>query len=523
MASFKRLERFLCTLIAVFILLWSFRWFAPANSPLIGSSHAIHVLMTADLQLPGDLYYWGQGRLGSIVPIIGHVLLTLLPISAVEAVSYAHYLLLLVGYLCFAGLFRSNVSRIGLALVWFLPFPENIALIRMAQPYGPQFAFLGIAAVLIDKLLNAPEKVTGNYRHTLIVVIVVSLFTSFWISDLSIFALLLIGGMIGFKTRLMQRSPSSTSSQKKRFIVTPELKTVLITALICFGFIRYAKSQSDALTSLYTFNDISKILDTISRLSTAFFHTLAFQPPNRSIFYSLHVIGIVALIAYAVALLWLDQHWKQVNVSRWCWIFLGYGAVTLLLIPLSSWVYRNDLASRYFTVPYISFWLAFLWLAEGLKPLDGRRLQIGILIVALFASLSLPDYVFTGAKLKSEIQQLQALRSLAPTGFIGNARVFVLCSDDPINLHCTTRDENGRSPCPAPGISPVRPSPGVRCKRCAKTVMAQSTIYLLQDKWFDVFPDSIEQFEKCLIRVSDPIKVGRHVIAPYQKRDEMGG
>ncbi len=66
----KQLERFF-TIVAIAILFFcSYRAFAPLNTPNLNADRAIHVLMAADLKLPQDLYYWGQNRLGSIVPLL---------------------------------------------------------------------------------------------------------------------------------------------------------------------------------------------------------------------------------------------------------------------------------------------------------------------------------------------------------------------------------------------------------------------------------------------------------------------
>ena len=37
----------------------------------LSSDHAIHILMADGFSFPHDLYYWGQDRLGSIIPIVG--------------------------------------------------------------------------------------------------------------------------------------------------------------------------------------------------------------------------------------------------------------------------------------------------------------------------------------------------------------------------------------------------------------------------------------------------------------------
>lgn len=91
------------------IAFWiSFHAYAGFLAVDFDADQAIHVLMTADLQLPADLYYWGQQRGGSILPVLGNVLLQHSRLSPIEAVSYAQYFVLGIGYLAFAAIFKTN-------------------------------------------------------------------------------------------------------------------------------------------------------------------------------------------------------------------------------------------------------------------------------------------------------------------------------------------------------------------------------------------------------------------------------
>ncbi|HXC05066.1 MAG TPA: hypothetical protein VNZ86_09975, partial [Bacteroidia bacterium] len=59
-------------MLLLVLTLVSFWILSPWKSPFLNSDNAVHILMTYDCQLPEDLYFWGQDRLGSLIPLLGH-------------------------------------------------------------------------------------------------------------------------------------------------------------------------------------------------------------------------------------------------------------------------------------------------------------------------------------------------------------------------------------------------------------------------------------------------------------------
>lgn len=60
-------------LCSISIAIVSFFLFAPIYSNGYSSDNAIHVLMAYDFEFPTDLYYWGQDRLGSLIPMLAAI------------------------------------------------------------------------------------------------------------------------------------------------------------------------------------------------------------------------------------------------------------------------------------------------------------------------------------------------------------------------------------------------------------------------------------------------------------------
>ncbi|HEY9624219.1 MAG TPA: hypothetical protein V6C78_27925 [Crinalium sp.] len=523
--SAKKLGNLLCAVVVCISFILSFRAFAAHLSPNLNSDHAIHILMAYDLKLPDDLYYWGQSRLGSIVPILGHILFKLFPISPAIAVACVQYFLLLVGYLCFASLLNHPVSRLILAIAWFLPLRNILGLLRIGQPYAGQLAFIGIAFVLLDRLIRYPEKFTGAKRQTILALSVASLFLGYWVSDFTIITILILAGF-GFRTvylKIIERSPTATFSWKAA-ILQPDVITVLTVSLAGVLFTRYAKSVALQEVSQFGFSSLSHFGDTISRLSLSFFRTLTFQA--ISVFQTFFAILITAVILYLIHSGIRESRFKTLATFNWLNVFLISAVCGFLILIWSDWVYRNNLDFRYFVPIYIYGWMAVLLWVENLQPATARRLGIVLVCAVVASSLSLPGYVFSIKPHGSQIKRLQPIAALGSIGIIGDYwSSYILCSVNPAQLSCTPYDSQGEFSCPVNALSSdLKRTRRVRCPRCVRRVFNSETIYLVKERWLDAspqpidFPAETEQFGQCLVKVGEPIKRSGYTLAPYKRR-----
>jgi hypothetical protein len=173
---------------------------------------------------------------------------------------------------------------------------------------------------------------------------------------------------------------------------------------------------------------------------------------------------------------------------------------------------------RYFVVVYVALWVAALLFVDGLQGAIAQRAYILLVLIAVSSSLSLPDGVFEIQKRQSKVQRLERLENLGQAGFIGEYwSSYVLCSSNPAALSCTPYDPKGETPC-LPAGNPQNSIGRVRCLRCVPEVLASEKIYLVKEKWFDIFPEQIQQFGQCLIKAGNPIKRAGYTLALYKKR-----
>lgn len=77
--------------------------------PFLNSDIAIQVLQAGSFQFPDDLYFWGQDRLGSIVPLLAHLIYLVTPLDALWPTAIGKWLMLLAGFVLATYWIKSRV------------------------------------------------------------------------------------------------------------------------------------------------------------------------------------------------------------------------------------------------------------------------------------------------------------------------------------------------------------------------------------------------------------------------------
>jgi hypothetical protein len=537
-------------LISLFFLI-SFRAFALYRVPIFNSDNAVHILMAQDLNLPEDLYYWGQNRLGSLLPILSYCGVRIFSLSPIVAVSYVHYLLLLIGFLSFSSILSSNFSKLTLALVWFLPAVTFTSTIEAVQPYTPQFATIGCALAFINQL-NIYKNSIFWQRGLLIIGSLISLCLSLWISEQSIIIVLIVGYLIRRKcivlnslekkSKYLNRSENRSGNKFKKLNsinVRANLvqhlsysKIFNFTTLIGVAFIVTAKVSAAPSYGIFKINSLATTWVVFRSVMKLIIQSITFSIDNWLLsFYSIACLGLASFLI-AISMIWIQKKWTKNFKFRtaihrafdsdlkWSVLFGVNTIGSFLLLIISEWVYRNEINIRYFSVVYLSLWLAIIFYSDAIRNVSFESSKIEIfssfkrylfkintpllvllLLVALSGSLSLPSYVYSLSPTKSQLSKLTGFNQLGEAGIIGDYwNSYIICSVNPEKLHCTPHDRSM-----------------VRSIRSAKKVMASAKIYLVKERWLDHFPDQIVQFETRLIKQGPEIKIDQYTLALYKR------
>ena len=138
------------TIIILLIFLGSFFLYSSLYYALLNSDNAVTVLMVHYFKLPDDLYFWGQDRLGSLIPLIAQIPNKLFRLSPILSESIVHYGILLTGFLAFATFIKSNFYKIVFAIIWFFPPMRLIDVTQFA--FGIHYSLIAIICYLINNL-----------------------------------------------------------------------------------------------------------------------------------------------------------------------------------------------------------------------------------------------------------------------------------------------------------------------------------------------------------------------------------
>jgi hypothetical protein len=480
------MKRYLFTLpilvvIILSFILYSFNYFAALNSDC-----AIQILITYYFKLPGDLYYWGQDRWGSLIPLIGQIFYKGLHLSPITAVSITYYLLLISGYIGFTNVFKTNFSKVIAAIILFLPPLRFVDVLW--YPIGIQYSLLGIS-LLILKYINFSERKVKNYF--LLFMLSIVYIGSQWVSDaafITIFILVSIHALLYWK-----------QSKIKLTILFYSMCTLVVG----YFFIRYGKENAISRTDNYLgLNNIHNIIESISKIGEAIRGLLLFQRSETlmSVYTYLSLILIALLIFYAIK---RGMSW-DLKGNRWIYFFLIDGLIAICIALTSKWVYLNDVNRRYFFGSYLSLSFAFLLILEQIKlfKYEKELFRIALYMTVLIGAMSTP-YYFKYVWLKSLTPQVKIysdITKLGPAGIIGEYwHSYITACADPSMIVATPKDDDL-----------------VRNPQMVERVFTQPNIYIIRNDWMDVFPDTLQQFGRTLFKNGEEFYLSGCNICKYK-------
>lgn len=469
---------FIIILLSYF--LYSFRFNAALNS-----DGAIQILMTSYLDFPGDLYYWGQNRWGSLIPFVAQVFYKGFHFSAVTSVSMVYYAILIMGYRGYSTLLKSNFSKIIFAIIVFLPPLRFIDVLW--YPIGIQYALFGISLWIFNYIDFQNQKPKNFFLLFLISMLFIS---AQWVSDTAFVTIILC---------IVLHAVLYRKYSKINFAIVISLVCTLIFGAL---FIYYCKKNAfSANTNYMEMNSVENMVKSIFKMGKACYDLLRFNS-NESLM-SLYVYAACILLILSAVLVF-RQGLSTLKESRWIYLFLADGLLAIFIAILSKWVFMNDLNRRYFLGGYVSLSLVILLILEHLNISNANRIALRMLLSATVAvgALSTP-YFYKYVWLKSLTPQTKIyseMSKLAPAGIIAEYwHSYITSCNDPENI-IATPEENSL----------------VRKPEMVDRVFSQPNIYLIRNDWLNYFPDTIHQFGQVLLRAGTEFKLSGCDMCRYQ-------
>ena len=480
------------TLISILIVL-SFFCYSSNFYPLLNSDDAIQVLMIHNFQLPHDLYFWGQDRYGSLIPLLGQIFHNGFGLSPLTSESITHYLLLIAGYFAFATFFKSKFSRLILAIAWFFPPLRVIDLLRLN--IGEEYSLLAIGIYFINTINNMVLERYKLKHHLFLLCISLLFILATWVSDLAIVSIFLI-----IVLQVHFEKARNNTTKNILFKWKPGIYYLVGGFIIGITFIFYGKYYADKSPEYISFNDFNTTIASIGIFGDSIFKLLMFKAsePFTSVNFYLLIILTLTLFVFRSKIRFNE------NQKKWFLFFVLDFMLIFMVIMISKWAFTNGIPRRYFTSNYIMFWLAFLLAFEYFAESNLKKMLQVVLLVAVIiggaGSLYNLKYIWPKT-LKPRAEYAREFESLGRIGIIGNYwNSYINSVTNPDQVIATPDDRSS-----------------VRNRQMAYEVMKRDTVYIIRDGWFDVFPDSLNQFGTPLYKNGEEFRMGDSFVCRYRK------
>ena len=309
--------------VLLLIVAGSVRYFQTLFGPMIDSDQSIWILIARDPHFPDALYFYGQNRLGSLLPLLAH-LLVLTGIPALYAMTFVNVLIQCTTAFLIARISGSRST--GWIMGSLLLFPPwtlyNLGMI--GHPYTTQ---LFLWTCILWLMGQGRE---WSVRKGLLLVTLCLL--SIWTSELSLLFLPLIAAALWFGQRLRDVKIWLWSSG---------------AMLLGVGGLFLIKMKLPGSgSSFLSFADAAEMRANLDGCVEVFRY-----------FWNKGTLGpwVMGLLLLLTGLSWIIS--KKTALSK---LTLGFGLMALLFTIWSEWVFLNDSGIRYWALPLVLILLATL-------------------------------------------------------------------------------------------------------------------------------------------------------------------
>jgi hypothetical protein len=482
-------------LLIAAIIIVSFFLYSCSFYPRLNSDDALNVLMAFYYKLPHDFYCWGQDRGGTLIPLLSQVGIKLFKLPALLSVSLSNYLILILGFIGFSSLLKSNFTKVVFAIIWFLPVERFIDLLR--YPIGVQYSLTGFIIFIVNKVRFGEDN-HPIHQHLLLIAISILTIVAVWVSDFALVTIAILAGTLLFF--------HFSGGKKHKFhkAILYHIAGGIIAGVL---FIMYAKGQNGLRTeAYYAVNGLNGIRTAFVLLVNSFLPVFAFKSQNTFIsVYTFLAILTMWMVVYCIS---RKIAWPGLLRNKWFMFFTADFIIVFLALLLSSWVKENGVVQRYFVGNYITLSMAVLIAVEQLqvKQIRVSFVKILLLLVAIIGSIStLYSMRFIYPKtFKPMARIVGEYKQLGETGIIAHYwSAYISACSDPEMIIATPHDQDA-----------------VRNRELVDMVFKQKNLYIISDWWLSSFPDTMKQFDHLLVKDGFPFKMGGQTLCKYKKVDD---
>lgn len=429
-----------------------------------------------------SLYFWGQDRLGSLVPLAA-MPLAKAGVPSEWAYALILWVILFLMWEALAGLLQSPLTRVLVAWVVWFPFPTVFEFLLPGHPYAPQLALLSWAwrwsyqAIMNE---NAPDRVRASLRSGLATGV------ALWVSD---FTVVFVACWMFFV--LMKKGKKMFTVRAGKQLFLPWFGGFLILLF----FVLWAKKHNPHPVNTYgsflgSFDGFVKGIQTsLQFFSNSFGH---FRDDPFT------VLSLLALlfgtITLSSELLWPGKP-RRLSLTGLFFFLNGVSAIPALWA--SAWVQLSGFEVRYFTYPVIFLLLALVFWGDVMWGSEKKGLFYGFTILgfALYGIRTV-EREFILSRLDNRNFSIRALqKEPIPTGggILGqywNSYILAIGRNPSLPV---SAEENAQ-----------------RNDDLAIEAVSQDSVWVCGTGWFQDYPRYLIQFNRILERTG-PLVKGKRV------------
>ena len=454
--------------------------------PFLNSDIAVHVLMTESFSFRYDLYFWGQDRLGSLVPMMANVLYRITGASPFWLTAIVKWLFLVIGCVSFWLFIPNRFQRWVWTCIWFFPAYEMMYHLLPGHPYAEQMAMFGLSLLFFHRAVNA-SSFSWNVHLFLLFAS-----TSFWISDFSLIFYLVLIGLFSSKFKLLFQQILSNPLKARVF-------SFLILNSLVFCFLLVAKVTA-ARDETYTVSMFASLDQLFYSLSMLWFYT-----KNVLIFQSVSIWNSVYFYSTLIMLFILIGNRNRLKIQVNSVLFFSVAFCGSLLIISLRWLAINFVMLKYFIPVFFCLWLGLLSVDWNRISFSFKSIAITLMMLLVIGCSASLFYQYQHPSEKNlNYTELQTPFFQTPKNIIGDYWYsYVFAISQPEIIHATPHDLSS-----------------VRNWKEVKLVMNSDTIHVCLTGWMEEAPERLEQFNTEL-ELIDTIKEGQFNFARYKKRDSF--
>ncbi|MBL4585853.1 MAG: hypothetical protein JKX84_02155 [Flavobacteriales bacterium] len=474
--KFGQQEWLVLTMIIILISA-SYFTFSADQFLFLNSDVAIHALMTRGFEFYHNLFYWGQNRLGSLLPLIGFFPWKLLGVNPLLSISLAQYG---VVALCIM-LFHALILRPWLTLLFsiFLLFPSTAYyfILMPGHPYLPHF-MLTMAAIFI---IQQPKLQSRAVNFAISLTFILLALLSVWVTDMALVTIPLI-----LFWRLL-RLFASKERQWNLLIALGVLSILSVPGLWTFGSLlrTYAVDYSGYHSQVAGLDQVINGLKTHANMifESVYLHELHFWSDAYTVL--LTICALMVLIRFIT----LTHEQRKVIVFSHSGIFILLAIATWGATLFSGWASSSLYPQRYFC-------FSFMFLVAGLVAFPAtsaskvfRTARYLLLVaVALLSAASYKELAADKHRFRVDQEARMRLKAMRSSTIFGDY------------WYCYTMAAYN-----ADQIIPI-PTDGqfFRNGHQLKAALLSDSIFVCSDYETGVFPDTVVQYGNTLIASHEP-------------------